>query len=581
MTTAALYARKSNEQERAQGGTTESSERQRELGTDYIAQHGWSLGPVYTDDMVSGLTYAKLDGRKAMIADAEAGKFQVLVVAEQSRLGRDMIEVAYWIKQLTETGVRIYSRAEGEISVDGEQGLLTIMRGYKDQAAPRDAARRVYDAALQRINHGFVAGAKVYGYRNITVASPSGERKKRQPHPEELAVVQRIFQLYAAGIGSSTIADTLNAEHVPAPRPKGWSQAGIRQQLKNPLYKGDVIWGRLKKTIRRGKRRNIPQPEDTWKRSYDESLRIIDDVTWQRCQAQREKRRRAFPRSPSTGKLLGRPSWRDGHSEHLWPGLATCGCCQGSIRITHRKNGKRVGDTREVRRLYTCATHDERGPACPNDVIILREKLDAALVEALTAILDGDLIAEALDLAVTQLQTEHATALDQRAQHQKDLAAIQGKIDRLMEALEDDTLPDDEIRARLKPLRARKATLTHELASLQDADTLANLDVTAIRRDLVAKVKDLKTLFGTETQQSRALLRRLLAQPIQVTPFTEPTRRGWRFTGTLVLTRLMTGDPVTLLGRASGRTAKGTSAAAQARAPRGCGCRGPGAASPR
>jgi DNA invertase Pin-like site-specific DNA recombinase len=584
--TAAIYCRRSNEDERAKmGGTTESVERQQARGAEFIAEHGWTVGPTYVDDAVSGTTFARLDGRKAMITDAEAGKFQILVVAEQSRLGRDAIEVCSTIRSLTDdAGIKIVSRTEGEISVEGEQMLMTMFRSYKDAAVPRDTAKRVLDAARERIQSGFVAGAKCFGYDNVVVQSPRGERKKRTPNPEQAAIVVRLFQMYADGLGSNTIRDTLNAEAIPAPRaPKGWSQACIRQMLANPLYVGDVVWGRKKKKVVRGRTRNIAQPEGHWHRAHDESLRIIDDVLWQRVQAQRSRRRRVFPRSPSTGRLMGRPSWRDGFSEHLWPGLAECGCCKGSVRITHRKNGPKLPEGRAVRRLYTCATRDERGPACANDVIVLREKLDAALAQALTNVLDTTLIADALDAAVTTLKAEHATALDRRSQIQQDLSGVQGKIDRLMQALADDSLPTDDIKRSLAPLTARRQALQADLVTLKDADTLASLDVAQIRKDLVHKVSDLKTIFGREVQQSRALLRRLLQSPIQVTPFyeTNPTRRGWRFSGTLVLTRLLSGDPVTLLGSASGSIGAGTSAAARARAPRACGCREPDARWPR
>src|SRR5262245_8956501 len=111
MTICAIYARKSTEQEKGASGASESVERQVEHGTAFARARGWTVPAdhLYTDDNVSGATYAKLHARKRMVDDAEGGRFQILIVSEQSRLGRDMIEVAYTIKLIAESGVRIYS----------------------------------------------------------------------------------------------------------------------------------------------------------------------------------------------------------------------------------------------------------------------------------------------------------------------------------------------------------------------------------------------------------------------------------------------------------------------------------------
>jgi len=323
----------------------------------------------------------------------------------------------------------------------------------------------------------------------------------------------------------------------------------------------------------------LPRPESEWVRRERPELRLIDDDLWEKVLAQREKRKRTFPRSPRTGHLLGRPSWRDGFSVYLWPGFGQCAVCGGSVRTSHRKNGRKEDGVRAVRRLYTCAVRDERGAACANDVAVLHERLDQALVAALTDVLDDRLLADAVDEAVTRLRAHYATTLDRRAHVEREQQAVQQKIDRLVDALADGSLPTEEIKPKLTEATARKQALTAELATLADAGTVASLDTARIKRDLLDRVSDVRTLFGTETQQSRALLRRLLDGPLAVTPFREPKRRGWRFTGTLVVSRLLTGEAVTLAGSAgsaTGTSGASTSAAVRGRAPRECDCRAPG-----
>lgn len=76
---AAIYARKSNEQEKTAAGLTESCERQLEHAQQFIGQKDWARvlgGPVsalaFYDDEVSGVTYARLLNRKRMVEAAEA-----------------------------------------------------------------------------------------------------------------------------------------------------------------------------------------------------------------------------------------------------------------------------------------------------------------------------------------------------------------------------------------------------------------------------------------------------------------------------------------------------------------------------
>lgn len=67
---------------------------------------------------------------------------------------------------------------------------------------------------------GHVTGGRVFGCENVEVQDAEGRRLhvERRIHEKEAAVVLRIFDACAAGQGLRTIAKTLNAERVPAPR---------------------------------------------------------------------------------------------------------------------------------------------------------------------------------------------------------------------------------------------------------------------------------------------------------------------------------------------------------------------------
>ena len=60
-----------------------------------------------------------------------------------------------------------------------------------------------------------------------------------------------IFSRYAAGDGAFTIAAALNRVGAPSPRaqqgrPNSWSVSTIREVLKPPLYRGEIVYGKTK-----------------------------------------------------------------------------------------------------------------------------------------------------------------------------------------------------------------------------------------------------------------------------------------------------------------------------------------------
>jgi hypothetical protein len=195
---------------------------------------------------------------------------------------------------------------------------------------------------------------------------------------------------------------------------------------------------------------------------------------------------------------MGRPSWADGHSEYLWTGFGQCALCSGTIRIQTRQSG----------RVYECGTHRQRGSAIrSNDTVVRQSPFDEALRLALREVLNPDVVSQALTRAVNRLRTDQASSLDRRSVVERDLVAIRGKIDRLVDALADGSMAGDEIKARLQVETEKRRALESELASLGSVGKVASLDTAAITRDLRAKVSDVTGLLGQRTPQARAMLR--------------------------------------------------------------------------
>jgi len=183
--------------------------------------------------------------------------FTALFLADKDRLGREQFETNHILKQISLAGVRIFEYQSGgqEVRLDSPiDKLIMSVSNFAAELERAKASQRTRDALQRKAQRGYVAGGSVFGYRNVPVLDDGGRRShvRREVRHDEAAIVQRIFSMAADGVGLRTIALTLNAEGVRSPRARpgrhhSWAPSSVRTVLFNPLYKGEVVWGRTKK----------------------------------------------------------------------------------------------------------------------------------------------------------------------------------------------------------------------------------------------------------------------------------------------------------------------------------------------
>jgi DNA invertase Pin-like site-specific DNA recombinase len=113
---AAIYARKSTDQSKV-ADDAKSVARQIEHARAYAVRKDWVIdeNSIFVDDNVSGAEFAHRPGFVRLMAalTPTTPPFQVLIMSEESRLGRESIETAYALKQLIQAGVRVFFYLEG------------------------------------------------------------------------------------------------------------------------------------------------------------------------------------------------------------------------------------------------------------------------------------------------------------------------------------------------------------------------------------------------------------------------------------------------------------------------------------
>ncbi len=463
---AAIYARKSTQQDDV-ADDNKSVPRQTKLAREFAEQRGWTVAPehVYVDDGVSGAMFDEgRPGLAALLVSADRREFGVVVTMDESRIGRDQYRAAYVLQQLHDAGCEVWFYQDARrVEMDTAVGkFMESVRGFAAETEREKAGSRTREALRAKARAGFVAGSKLYGYRNVRPAPKAPV--KREIEPEQAAVVKRIFESYAGGDGHRAIRDALNRDKIAGPR-GAWASTTVRDMLANEVYIGRVTWGKFKPVVRAGRTINVAQPEATWVTVAAPELRIIEDALWQKAQARREQARQTTPRARN-GRLLGRTSQADQKSAHLLSGFLRCGICGGPIRIEHEKRGP--GRSRVVR-YYLCATHHQRGAAgCGNGIKVKRGTLEAAVMKAIEQALAPEHVEEALEAFLAARRERLGQRDARRTQIEQEIAAVARRESRLVAAVTSggDIAP---LVAALKAENAKREALEVEMLELTAA----------------------------------------------------------------------------------------------------------------
>lgn len=175
MTRAAIYARKStDDSDRDPEGR--SCDRQIDSARRYAEEQGWTVGPIFRDNAVSGAEWQRRPGWTALLAAlSSAPPFERLIVSELSRIGRDSVRTPQAVLTLEEAGVEIHSYLNrARISLADEAGeMSTMLQSLLASFERRRASDRTRDALKRRFEAGAATGARPTATGSSATAAPT------------------------------------------------------------------------------------------------------------------------------------------------------------------------------------------------------------------------------------------------------------------------------------------------------------------------------------------------------------------------------------------------------------------------
>lgn len=258
-----------------------SPERQR----DDLRRAGDDLGMVPT----APLFYERVGSGEAVGAEelsqaiADAGQYDVLIVLHTSRFARNRAEAVRRKAEFAKAGIIIYFAAQRLISGTYVGGLTEGINEVIDEQENETRRMWVAGGLRQRQVSGRWVGVIPVGYRRQLVDFPDGTRGwdgALEVDPDMAAVIRRIYDESAAGLGIQRITRGLNAGGLRTSRGRLWSYSSVHVVLINPTYVGRMFrYRRAPKTAYYG-----ADSVDGKAELGEHVPAIIDDTLWRQVQ---------------------------------------------------------------------------------------------------------------------------------------------------------------------------------------------------------------------------------------------------------------------------------------------------------
>ena len=157
----ALYERLSHDDERA--GESVSIENQKRILEDYAQKNGFTNIRHFTDDGVRGTTF-KRPGLDAMLEEIRAGNVATVIIKDQSRIGRDVVEVGLLKRTFDEYHVRFIAANDNLDTANGFD-IMSIFRDVINEWYVADTSRKIKTVFKSRMEKGLrCSGSVSYGY---------------------------------------------------------------------------------------------------------------------------------------------------------------------------------------------------------------------------------------------------------------------------------------------------------------------------------------------------------------------------------------------------------------------------------
>lgn len=432
----AAYCRVSTDKE----DQLNSLEAQKEFFSEYTKRTGDVLVKLYADEGISG---TKIKNRKEflrMMADAEHGLFDMVVVKDISRFARNTVDLLQSVRKLKALGIETQFLTANMTSMGNSEFVLTIF-GALAQEESANTSKRVKFGKKMNAEKGRVPNI-VYGYDKTI-----GDYFNLAINKEEAKVVRQIYKWYTEeGYGAAKISNMLNEKGLKTKRNCNWSQNAICRILTNEIYTGKIINGKQEVAdFLTGQRKDKDETE--WFVVERPEIRIIDDETFEKAQEILHGRHDAFNITHERQS-----------NKHLFSTLIKCKDCGWSFRRT-------VRTYKNTYVRWVCSGRNGRGAdSCPNKTTVDEDELIEVLQDYFSDVLKHK--KKVISYVVNEFQRVYK-AKDENLEYEKELNSQLNKLkksrEKYMDMYTDDLISREELNNKIGGMRKEIERLENEL----------------------------------------------------------------------------------------------------------------------
>jgi len=423
----AIYCRLSEEDRNKLVETDDSNsiQNQKAMLTQYSKEQGWDIYRIYSDDDYTGSDRRRPEFN-ALLEDAKAKKFDIVLCKTQSRFTRELELVEKYIHGLFPMwGIRFVSIVDNADTANKGNKKSRQINGLVNEWYLEDMSENIRSVLTNRRKNGYHIGAfALYGYMK------DPEKKGHLIIDEEAAaVVREVFTLFSQGYGKTHIAKILNARGIPNPteykRRKGlrfkeasqpqstlWKYYAISKMLVNEIYIGNMVQGKYG-SISYKTKINKPRPKEDWYIVEGTHEPIIDRELWDKVQRLIKQKTKAF----NVGTI------------GLFARKARCASC-GYILRSYKNSSKH--ESYPNKHFLQCPNRMVDKTYCEGAFISV-DKLERMVIDELNR-----MSAEYINKDEVEQNIEFCTALtDKKMQIISDNESYQKKIDEYTKAIRD------------------------------------------------------------------------------------------------------------------------------------------------
>ena len=231
---AAVYARVSTDA----SSQTSSFELQQAYYREFIQKHEkWELVKIYADEGISGTSLKHRDAFNEMMADAKAGKIDLIITKSVSRFARNAKDFLDAVRDLADhtPPIGVFFESENIYSLRTDTSMPLTLYASMAEEESRAKSRSMETSLRMRLDHGLPLTPKLLGFEH-------NEDGKLIPNPETSRIPKLMFYMCLYGYSTQQIADILTRLQKKTYLGNAkWTAGSVLQTLRNERYCGDVF----------------------------------------------------------------------------------------------------------------------------------------------------------------------------------------------------------------------------------------------------------------------------------------------------------------------------------------------------